>query len=153
VFLRVAQGRRKSACLRRLVRLRSEQSRRLVLIFACLAGGGAAACSKSSGRSPDISIEHDIRPQPAHVGPNVVTLKLTNTAGKPVTGAHVAIEGDMSHPGMSPVFGEAQELETGRYRGSIDFAMAGDWVVLLHITLADGCKLERQIHVSGVRAN
>jgi hypothetical protein len=59
----------------------------------------------------------------------------------------------MSHPGMSPVFGEAQEVEAGRYRGRIDFAMAGDWVLLLHITLADGRKIERQVNVRGVQAN
>ena len=130
-----------------------QKRRRGLILLAYLAGVGLAACSKSSGGSPAISFEHDIRPQPARVGPAVVTLKLRDASAKPVTGAHVAIEGDMSHPGMSPAFGEAKEVETGRYQGSIDFAMAGDWVVLVHITLADGRKLERQFDVSGVRAN
>jgi hypothetical protein len=31
--------------------------------------------------------------------------------------------------------------------------MAGAWAVLLHITLPDGTKLERQMEVKGVRAN
>jgi hypothetical protein len=31
--------------------------------------------------------------------------------------------------------------------------MAGDWVVLLHIALPGGKKLERQIDVKGVRPN
>jgi hypothetical protein len=31
--------------------------------------------------------------------------------------------------------------------------MAGDWVILLHVTLPDGKKLERQFDVRGVRPN
>jgi hypothetical protein len=31
--------------------------------------------------------------------------------------------------------------------------MAGDWVILLHIVLPDGQKLEQQFDVSGVRPN
>jgi len=59
----------------------------------------------------------------------------------------------MSHPGMSPVFGQAEELEVGRYQGQIGFAMAGDWILLFHITLSDGRTLDRQVSVPAVRAN
>jgi YtkA-like len=63
------------------------------------------------------------------------------------------VEVDMSHPGMSPVFAEATETAPGSYRANIDFSMGGDWVVLLHIKLADGRKIERQVDVRGVRSN
>ena len=59
----------------------------------------------------------------------------------------------MSHPGMGPVFGTTSETAPGSYRTQIDFNMGGDWVVLLHIKLADGRKIERQIDVRGVRSN
>jgi len=59
----------------------------------------------------------------------------------------------MSHPGMAPVFGEAREIEPGRYQAHLTFPMAGDWVILLHIVLPDGQKLERQIDLKGVRPN
>ena len=59
----------------------------------------------------------------------------------------------MSHPGMSPVFGEAKEVAPGQYQAQVTFAMAGDWVILLHVTLPDGKKLERQFEVRGVRPN
>lgn len=64
----------------------------------------------------------------------------------------------MSHPGMSPVFSEATETAPGRYQAPINFTMGGDWVVLLHIRLPDGIKVERQINVpnvqtTGVQAN
>jgi hypothetical protein len=59
----------------------------------------------------------------------------------------------MTHAGMSPVFGDAKEIAPGRYQGDLAFQMAGDWVILLHVTLPDGSKLERQFDVSGVRPN
>jgi len=52
---------------------------------------------------------------------------------------------------MSPIFAEAQETVPGRYQAHLDFQMAGDWVILLHVTLPGGKKLERQIDVRGVR--
>ena len=71
----------------------------------------------------------------------------------PLTGAQIAVEADMSHAGMSPVFGAAKEVERGRYQAHLEFPMAGDWVVLLHITLPGGKKLERQMDLKGVRPN
>ena len=65
----------------------------------------------------------------------------------------MGFEADMSHPGMTPVFGEAQEVAPGRYQGSLEFAMAGDWVVLIHVTLRDGRTVEREVSVPGVTTN
>jgi len=59
----------------------------------------------------------------------------------------------MSHPGMSPVFAQANEIAPGNYSAPINFNMGGDWVVLLHIKLADGRKIERQVDVKGVQSN
>jgi YtkA-like len=125
----------------------------VLIAFAFLVIVAFVGCSKSSGPSPSISVDHEIRPQPTRVGPATVTLRLTDIARKPVTGARITIEGDMSHPGMNPVFGQAEELEAGRYQGRIGFAMAGDWVLLVHITLPDGRTLDRQVSVPAVRAN
>jgi hypothetical protein len=124
-----------------------------LLAHVCLASMPFAGCLKSSDRSPSISVDHDISPQPTRVGPATVTIRLTDAANKAVTAAQVVIEGEMSHPGMSPVFGQAQELQAGRYQGQVDFAMAGDWILLFHITLPDGRKFDRQVSVPAVRAN
>ena len=59
----------------------------------------------------------------------------------------------MSHAGMGPVFGEAKEIEPGRYQGSLELSMGGDWIVLLHLTLPDGQKSERQFEIKGVRSD
>jgi hypothetical protein len=122
-------------------------------VSACTATLLIASCSRPEGSSSFVAIEHEISPEPARVGPTTITLKLANSAAKPITGAHVAIEGDMSHPGMSPRFAEAKETDPGRYEARLEFAMAGDWVILLHVTLSDGKKLERQFDVRGVRPN
>jgi hypothetical protein len=109
-----------------------------------------AGCSRPVEPPPFVAIEHEISPQPARVGPVAVTLKLADATGKPLPGAHIAVEADMSHAGMSPEFAEANETEPGRYHAHLQFQMAGDWVILLHITLPGGKKLERQIDVRGV---
>jgi hypothetical protein len=80
-------------------------------------------------------------------------VKLRDAAGKPVAGARVNLEADMSHPGMAPLFGEAREGARGEYAGSMEFAMPGDWVVLIHVTLPDGRKQDRQVSVPDVAAN
>lgn len=59
----------------------------------------------------------------------------------------------MSHAGMSPRFADAKEAEPGCYQAHVEFQMAGDWVILLHITLPDGRRLESQFDVRGVQPN
>ena len=78
---------------------------------------------------------------------------MADPSAKAITGAHIAVEAEMSHAGMAPVFGEAREIEPGRYQAHLRFEMAGDWVILLHVTLSGGERLERQIDVRGVRPN
>jgi hypothetical protein len=124
-----------------------------LLAYVCLTSVPLTGCLKSSDRSPSISVDHDISPQPTRVGPATVTIRLTDVANKPVTAAQIVIEGEMSHPGMSPFFGQVKELQAGRYQGHVDFAMAGDWILLFHITLPDGRKFDRQVSVPAVRAN
>jgi YtkA-like len=121
--------------------------------IACAATLLTTGCTRPAESPPAVEIEHVISPQPVRVGPATVTLKLADGAGKTVTGAHIEIEGDMSHAGMSPQFAEAEETEPGRYQAHLDFRMAGDWVILLHVTLPGGKKLEQEIDVRGVRPN
>jgi YtkA-like len=111
------------------------------------------ACRRSSGREPQISVHSQITPQPARVGPATITIQMLDEGGKPVTRSTIGVEADMSHPGMAPVFGEAEETAPGSYRAHIGFNMGGDWVVLLHIKLPDGGKIERQVDVRGVQSN
>jgi hypothetical protein len=72
---------------------------------------------------------------------------LADPAAKPISGARITLEADMSHAGMAPVFEEASETEPGQYQAHLKFAMAGDWVILLHVRLPGGQTLERKFNV------
>ena len=96
-------------------------------------------------------VKFQVTPQPARVGPFVVSVALTDAATHPVAGAKISVEADMSHAGMSPVFSETKEVEPGRYQSTLSLGMAGDWVILVHGTLPNGEKLERQFDVRDVR--
>jgi len=129
------------------------KERKTLLRCACTAIGLAliVACNRAETTHPVLRIEHEIVPQPVRVGSQTVILRVTDGAGRPVPGAHIGFEADMSHPGMSPVFGVAKEVEPGRYQAQVEFGMAGDWVILLHIALPGGQAIEKQIDVKGVR--
>ena len=101
---------------------------------------------------PDLKIDSEISPQPVQTGLSTVRLNIHDASGASVMGARVQLEGNMSHAGMAPVFGDTKEVSAGRYEGSLDLNMQGDWVVLVHAVLSDGQKVERQIDVQGVRA-
>jgi hypothetical protein len=138
--LRLAQRRRRSWSI-------------VLATAACLSGLSLTACHREAGTSSTVSVETQITPQPVVVGPVVVTVKLADAHGDPVTKARLTVEGDMSHAGMAPVEAEALELPGGKYQAKLQFGMPGDWVILVHGKLPDGQTLERQVDVRGVRSN
>jgi YtkA-like protein len=113
----------------------------------------AAGCGKPAETPSAFVVEPEIAPWPVRVGAATVTLRISDAGGHALSGARIALEADMSHAGMRPEFGEAREIAAGRYQGRLTLTMAGDWVVLMHIALPGGRKLERQLEVKGVRAN
>ncbi|MBS1841682.1 MAG: FixH family protein [Acidobacteria bacterium] len=97
---------------------------------------------------------------PERVGRNTITCKLTaedkiarTDEALPVEGARVTLEGNMTHPGMSPAFGEAKETLPGSYTGTLDLNMRGDWVVTVHVSMQDGARLEQEIKVQNLQAS
>ena len=119
-----------------------------IVLSACLLF--AQACRQKSESLPDFTLEHQISPQPPRVGPVAIMLRIKDSSGRPVTGARIAIEGNMSHAGMTPVFAEASETGDGAYRASIDLSMVGDWVFVARATLPNGRKTEYQFEINGV---
>lgn len=110
-----------------------------------------AGCQKQGEPVPAVMIKHEITPQPPKVGLATILLRLSDAAGQPIKGAQLKLEATMSHPGMRPVFGDAKETDAGRYQSALEFTMAGDWIVLVHVTLPNGQKVERQLNVTGVQ--
>ena len=128
------------------------RGRLLLAAVACACALLGVAC-RLTEPTPDLRVEHEISPSPPRVGATTVNLKLTDFASsKPLSGARVRLEGNMTHAGMTPVFADAQEVEPGRYRATLEFTMGGDWVVLVRLTLPDGRKIERQFDVKGVQS-
>jgi hypothetical protein len=111
------------------------------------------ACDKPAVFSPALKVSFEARPQPVRVGPVNVAFILADAGGKPVAGAHLQAEADMTHAGMSPVFATVEEKRPGRYESTLKLEMAGDWVILLRGTSPDGTKLERQFELKDVRPN
>lgn len=119
----------------------------------CLALLPITACNKTVDPGPALVVKSVISPLPAKVGSATVMIELSDSSAKPVEGASIVLEAVMSHAGMAPVFGGSTEVAPGRYNGNLAFTMAGDWVVLLHLKLANGTKVERRIDVKGVQAH
>jgi hypothetical protein len=98
----------------------------------------------------DLTLKHEVSPQPPRVGQVTITLELTDASGKPVTGAQISLEGHMSHAGMSPVFARRDGSRARTLRRSMDLSMAGDWIFIVHLTLPGRETLDRQFEIKGV---
>jgi len=132
------------------IQLRDSPGWRMLLLITCLVAIGAAGCGHTADLSQGISIREEISPQPARVGDAMVSVQLSDRTAAPIAKAAIMVEAEMNHPGMEVYFKAATETTPGHYEAPITFNMAGDWVVLLHITLADGKKMERHFDVRGV---
>ena len=124
--------------------------KRKSIIALCICLVLVQACRRQSDSLPSLSIAHKVSPQPPRVGQVTITLSVNDASGQPVSGAHVNLEGNMSHPGMVPVFVDVREMEPGRYVSTMELSMAGDWLVTAHMTLSDGRKFDHQFEIKGV---
>ena len=124
--------------------------KRKSVIALCVCLVLAQACRRQSGLASDLTVTHEVSPQPPRVGPLTITLRVADASGKPATGVRINLEGNMSHAGMTPVFAGANETEPGQYLSTMELSMAGDWYFVVHMTLPDGRKLERQFEIKGV---
>lgn len=119
----------------------------LAVACSCLA---LAGCTKGVQTANDVAIVCEVAPTPPREGDATITVTLTGADRRPVTGATVKVEGNMSHPGMRPVFADATEVGSGQYRAPFAFSMAGDWIISVNATLSDGRQLHKEVDVRGV---
>lgn len=119
----------------------------LVAVFA-LSGCRESAQEAQATVRPDINVVLEPM-RPAVVGATVLTVTLTDADGLPITDARrVAVKGDMTHAGMTPVFGVAEERINGDYRMAFEWTMAGDWILTVDVTLADDTTLTREFTIT-----
>ncbi|MGD9099700.1 MAG: FixH family protein [Anaerolineae bacterium] len=127
--------------------LRKQALTWLLLVLAL----ALAACGGSDDDEGDLSVELALTPDPPLVGPATVIVTLHDADGQPVSGAEMELEGTMTHAGMVPVFGEADEKEPGHYEAELEFTMGGDWVIIVRADLPDGSSLEKEFDMPGVK--
>lgn len=71
---------------------------------------------------------------PPEPGASSLSVRVTGSAGEPVTDAAVSLEGNMNHSGMVPVLaGPVADADDGSadgiYTVPFEFTMLGDWIV------------------------
>ena len=109
------------------------------------------SCTRLSAQQPgDESFELSLKitPDPARIGSAQVQITMQDASGQAITGAQLDLRGDMTHAGMQPVLAEAEEVEPGVYLATMEWSMAGDWVLIVDGTLADGTSFNRQLEFS-----
>jgi nitrogen fixation protein FixH len=120
---------------------------------ACLLGLCLlSSCRPAGEQQEDVGLEWAVTPSPPVTGTATVSLELKEKTGQPVEGAEVRLEGNMTHPGMTPVFATAREVGPGRYEAPLELTMGGDWIVLVDAKLRDGRTLQRELPLPGVRS-
>jgi len=108
------------------------------------------SCSRQSSRieqADDVLILLDIEPKPASVGKSLINLQLSENSGPEIAGAKISARGDMTHAGMTPVFGEAQDLGLGHYQIPFEWTMAGSWIITIDVELPDGREIVRTFEI------
>src|SRR5215207_4905622 len=100
-----------------------------VLIIIILAFVGCQR-SRQSSEADNTALQIALQPLSAQ---DALVVVLTGANGAPVTDATVALEGNMSHPGMVPVVTDAVADEAdgsadGHYQLPFTFNMLGDWI-------------------------
>ena len=87
----------------------------ILIGFACALTLFLVGCSSREESPSAVAVDYEFSPRPPRAGPATVTIKLADRSAKPITGASIQVEADMTHAGMSPVFANAKEAEPGRY--------------------------------------
>lgn len=120
------------------------------MVALCVGLALLQGCLRQATSFADLKLTPEVSPQPPRVGQTTINLRVTDGSGKPASGARIRFEANMSHAGMAPVLADATEVEKGNYRATLELSMAGDWIVVAHVTLADGRRLDQQFEINGV---
>lgn len=104
--------------------------------------------NRPSGTSniANVNITYEPDRNPAVLGGATIIITLTDADGLPITDATVDVVGDMTHAGMMPISGKGTHGENGQYIVPLEWTMAGDWIVTVTVTLADGNQYEQQFN-------
>ncbi len=102
----------------------------------------------TSVQSATIQVDLSTEPNPPAAGEGYVIVTVTDAAGQPVDVLSLRVRGDMTHAGMIPEFGVAEESANGVNRVPFNFSMGGDWILSVEITMPDESAIEREFNVT-----
>lgn len=108
------------------------------------------ACTRQSSigdQAIDLNVQLTFEPDPPVVGEGVIRIRVTDSRGQAIDGLSIQVKGDMTHAGMTPVFGISTPEGDGSYSVPFEWTMAGDWVLQLIAELQDGTVLNRSFEV------
>jgi Cu(I)/Ag(I) efflux system membrane fusion protein len=95
--------------------------------------GGPATTGPQEKKIQDLTLVLSTQPEKTRAGENLVRVKITGKAGKPVNDAKVSFVFNMSMPGMVPSKGEGKLSKEGIYEAKANFAMAGAWDITVSV--------------------
>lgn len=119
----------------------------LVIILAFLSPTACTRQSAAGDEAEEISVEIGYQPDPPIVGEAIILVDISDQQGRPVDGLDVAVKGDMTHAGMTPVLGTSTYQGDGLYTLPIEWTMAGDWILQLTAEMPDGRTLRRSFNL------
>ncbi|TFH35463.1 MAG: hypothetical protein E4G99_07240 [Anaerolineales bacterium] len=107
------------------------------------------ACSRRTtvDQAPELSVELEIVPAPPRPGSSTLIIQISDENGTGLGELTLAVRGDMSHAGMGPILVDAVTSASSLYSVPFEWSMAGDWVLTISSTLADGRRLIRTLPV------
>lgn len=114
-----------------------------------LAGTAFARELKLTKKAGEYTMDITLDKNPPVVGDNIVTVKITDATGKPVTDARVRVEYSMpAMPGMPAAnYHTDAELKGQAYKAKLELPMGGSWNTTVKMKRADNKVLAAQFNL------
>jgi hypothetical protein len=118
----------------------------ILVILSLSFWGCIGPSTKVSSQNVDLFYEMDPK-VPSVDHPAVIKVSLMDKNKAPIRNAAIQVEGNMSHPGMVPVFSKASEAKPGFYNSNFKFTMKGDWIISISAAIPDGSQFEKEFYL------
>ncbi|MGD2162217.1 MAG: FixH family protein [Anaerolineales bacterium] len=108
------------------------------------------ACTRQSAQgdqASNLTVDLSFEPETPVMGEGIILLKIWDEQTQPIEDLSIEVKGDMTHAGMTPVFGTSSYQGDGIYRVPFKWTMAGDWILQVTAELPDGRILDRSFDV------
>ncbi|HVO71093.1 MAG TPA: copper resistance protein CopC [Aggregatilineaceae bacterium] len=121
-----------------------------VFLISGVGALGAGRVSQTGETAPQANIQIGLETplDQAAVGKTTLVITLRDADNKPIRDARISVQGDMTHAGMAPAFGTADNGPDGRYAVPFEWTMGGDWIVTVKATLPNGQAAQKTFNLT-----